>query len=608
VPTFDARDVHLQWPLAYVADGLGGVLVIDVRKAAEPKLVGGARVSSDPALADRAVGVTMLFQNSRPVVEEGKVADRRTPARALLCVLDEREGLVLFNATDPAALEKLWPPAEERSRAQRRDGTFRGLVVRSHVDVAEPQGGSKTREGDYAYLLAETDAPNADPQSRLLVLDITEPRRVRSVAALPSGESTEMLAVGAYYNPPFLQPVAFAPGSDGIVATGVSVSGEPRQLGVLAGLRECYAIALEEFPLDRMLDESGRPLKDVSHKESRWLTLPEIERLLLVPSNLLGNGGARAASPIPGAGARMHFATCDVDKSGMLEGDEVRRAGPGLDVDGDGRVLLRDLAPLARLVEPDRTESDGSAPAFLQTRVDRDGDLARLFDGVAPLAFDEDGNRKLDRGELSRILFAALDLDGDRGLSLDELSRHPGELRQLRLGGKSAQERFERVDTNGDGRVQPKELKLADEEFLALDVDRSGVVELGGASNPAWERRGHFPRGTEWPTRRAVALSLSPRASVEALLAEFVVDGDGALGARDLKARPELWQELDLDRDGTAEPTELASRVALAQAQGVEALPDHFEERWDLDGDGDVAEDELPELVRRVLERRAQRR
>ncbi|MBM3990752.1 MAG: hypothetical protein FJ298_07055 [Planctomycetes bacterium] len=607
VLTFDARDVHVQWPLAYVADGIGGVLAIDVRKPAEPKIVGGARVSSDAARADAAVGVTFLFQNSRPVAEEGVVADRRTPARALLCVLDEREGLVLFNATEPGTLEKLWPPDEERSRAQRRVGVFRGFSVRSHVDLAEPQGGSRTREGDWAYLLAEFDAPNADPQSRLFVLDITEPRRVRSVAALASGESTEMLAVGAYYNPPFLQSVALAPGSDGVVATDVSVSGEPRQLGALAGLRECYAIALEEFPLDRMLDEAGRPLKDVSHVGSRWLTLPEIERVLLVPAKLLGSDAGRAASEIPGQGARMHFQACDADRSGLLEGDELRRAGQGLDGDGDGRVALRDLARLARLVEPERSETDASAPAFLATRVDRDGDLARLFDGLAPLQFDEDGNRRLDRAELSRILFAALDLDGDRALSPDELSRHPGELRQLRLGGATAQARFARLDANGDGKIQPKELRIADEEFLALDVDRSGEVELGEQGVPAWEARGYFTRDSEWPTRRVAALSLSPRITLESLLEAFDVDRDGALGARDLKARPGLLIELDLDRDGTAEPNELGNRVQLAQAQGVEASPDDFVGRWDLDGDGEVEERELPELVRRVLARRVQR-
>ena len=231
-----------------------------------------------------------------------------------------------------------------------------------------------------------------------------------------------------------------------------------------------------------------------------------------------------------------------------------------------------------------------------------------MFDGLSPLEFDDDRNRKLDRGELSRVLLAALDLDGDRSLSLDELSRHPGELRQLRLGGAVALARFARLDTNGDGRIQSKELKLADEEFLALDVDRSGFVELGPVSSRDWEARGHFARGSEWPTRRAVALSLSPRITLEALLETFDVDRDGALGARDLKTRPGLLEELDLDRDGTAEPEELAGRVRLAQAQGVEAAPDDFVERWDLDGDGSVEERELPELVRRVLARRRERR
>jgi Ca2+-binding EF-hand superfamily protein len=603
VPTFDARDIHVQWPYAYVADGIGGVLVLDVRKPAEPKVVSGARVSSESALPDAAVAVSVLFQNSRPIAEDGRVTDKRTIARALLCVLDEREGLVMFNATEPSALEKLWPPAEERSRV-RRNAVYRGMVVRSHVDLAEQQGGSKTREGDFVYLLSEVDVENADPQSRLSVVEVTEPRRVRSLATLPSGDATEMLALGAYYNPPFLASVALAPGSDGLYATDVSVSAEPKQLGVVAGLRECYAVALEEFPLDRMIDEAGRPLKDVSHVGSRWLTMPEIERLLLVPSALLGNSAERPKSEVPGAGARAHFAACDVDRSGVLEGDEVRRAGAALDADGDGRILLRELAALARLKEGDRTESEPAAPVFLETRVDRDGDLARLFDGVSPLEFDVDGNRRLDRAELSRILFAALDLDGDRALAIDELSRHPGDLRQLRYGGLLARERLARLDANGDGRIQAKELRISDEDFLALDVDRSGFVDLGPEGRTYWETRGHFSAGSEWPSRRAVALALPPRVSVEALLATFDSDRDGALGARDLKGRSELFTELDTDRDGSAEPDELAARVRLIEAQGVEAAPDRFVERWDLDGDGQVSDKELPEVAWRVLARR----
>jgi Ca2+-binding EF-hand superfamily protein len=603
VPTFDARDVHVQWPLAYVADGIGGLLILDVRKPAEPKVVSGARTSSDAALPDSAVAVSLLFQNSRPIAEDGRASDKRTIARALLCVLDERDGLVLFNATEPSALEKLWPPSEERSRA-RRNVTYRGMVVRSHVDLAEPQGGSKTREGDFVYLLSESEVENAAPQSRLSVLEVTEPRRVRSLATLPSGDATEMLALGAYYNPPFLASVAFAPGSEGLYVTDVSVSAEPKQLGVVAGLRDCFAVALEEFPLDRMLDETGRALKDVSHAGSRWLTLPEIERLLLVPSTVLGNAVGRAKSEIPGAGARAHFAACDADRSGMLEGEELRRAGATLDADRDGRVLLRELAALAKLREGERTEAEAAAPVFLETRVDRDGDLARLFDGVAPLEFDVDGNRRLDRAELSRVLFSALDLDRDRALDLDELSRHPGELRQLRYGGELARSSFARVDSNGDGRIQAKELRIADEDFTALDVDRSGFVELGPAGRVYWEERGHFGATSEWPSRRAMALALPPRITVEALLATFDADRDGALGARDLKPRSELLAELDTDRDGSAEPEELAARVRLIDAQGVEVAPDRFVERWDLDGDGQVSEKELPEVAWRVLARR----
>jgi hypothetical protein len=42
-------------------------------------------------------------------------------------------------------------------------------------------------------------------------------------------------------------------------------------------------IALEEFPLDRMVDESGKQLKDISHPDSRYLTRAEIDRVLHVP-------------------------------------------------------------------------------------------------------------------------------------------------------------------------------------------------------------------------------------------------------------------------------------------------------------------------------------
>jgi len=97
-----------------------------------------------------------------------------------------------------------------------------------------------------------------------------------------------MLAAAQLFNPPFLQTVLFAPGQEGVFATDATVSAEPKQLGALGGLQRAYAMAIEEFPFDKMLDESGRKLKDVSHRESRWLNQPEIERVLSVTGERLG--------------------------------------------------------------------------------------------------------------------------------------------------------------------------------------------------------------------------------------------------------------------------------------------------------------------------------
>ncbi|MCC7011254.1 MAG: hypothetical protein IT454_01720 [Planctomycetes bacterium] len=602
VPTFDANSVRVQWPHAFVADGAGGVLVVDIRRPSEPKVVGGTRLHDAETAVDAATHVEVLFQNSRPISEDGRPVDQRTKPRMLLAVLDERDGLYLFDATEPSQLEQLHPQREDRSRARRFEVSWRGMVLASHVDIAEPQGGSKTREGDFVYLLGEADNGNAQATSRLSIFEVTEPKRVRPIATLPSGLSTEMLAGGAYFNAPFLQSLMFAPGSEGVFASDVTISAEPVQLGTLAALRECYVVALEEFPLDKQLDEAGRALKDTSHVGSRWLSLTEIERLLLVPGDILGTLKPHARpDEIPGATARLHFERCDADHSGVLDGDELTRAGSSFDLDGDGRIVLAELAGSAGLEDRATTRVTPPPPSnFLSTRVDRDGDLARLFDGLAPLEFDLDADRRLNVSELSRALFAALDLDGDRGLSIDELSRHPGTWRELRFRG-AVLALFEALDDNKDGRIQAKELTLADDERRALDRDGSGFLELGPLTQPAAERAGYFALDSEWPTRRPLFVQLAPRITVEQLLTAFDADKSGTLTAREMKRRGDLFRELDANRDDIVDATELAARVRIVDANGVEVLPDGFVERWDLDGSGKVEPDELPSVLRTLL-------
>jgi Ca2+-binding EF-hand superfamily protein len=384
------------------------------------------------------------------------------------------------------------------------------------------------------------------------------------------------------------------------------------QLGAVTPLVGAYAVAVEEFPIDRMLDEAGRPLKDVSHVGSRWLTLREIERLMRVPGELLETIlPGDVPTEVPGATARLSFARLDTDRSGLLEADELeagREAAPlaQLDADGDRRVTLSELVGLARLTPPGTREEprgeDGSP--FLERRIDPDGDLARLLDGLNPFSFDRDGDRKLERKELEAVFVAALDLDGDGSLSPDELSRHPGPLRELRFGGARARELFDAVDPNHDGRVTVREYRLRDEDLEALDVDGDGVVHLGEPRNPWWERRGFTIAESEWPKRQAFRFALPPAIDLEGLEALLDADRDGVLTQRELKSREDLFLELDRNGDGRVPQDEYRRAVDLIARYGVDATLDGHVERWDLDGDGEVERGELPEAAWSAIEER----
>ncbi len=605
LPTFDASSVQIRWPFAYLADGPGGLVVVDIRNPREPRVVGGSALTVDPSVEDHAVQVATLFQYSHPLAQGDKPSAKRSAARLLVAALDENTGPVLFDVTEPSSPERLWPPTRG-TRAQRDDQTWRGLALASHVDVAEAQGGARTREGDYLYALVENSDAAGNHRSALVVFDASDPKRMKSIANVNAGFATEMLACASFYNAPFLQTVMLTPGELGVFATDVSISAEPKQLGALAGLRSAYVVALEKFPLDKMLDEAGRLLKDVSHADSRWLTRGEIERLLLVPGELLGTLSAAAIrAEIPGETARLHFARCDADHSGVLDGDELARAGARFDENGDGRALLSELAGNAGLRESDRTRAGAPEPSrFLTTRVGVDGDLARLLDGVAPFPFDVDGDRKLDRVELSRAFFAALDLDASKTLDVDELSRVPGELRQLRYGGPWASAAFAALDDSKDGRLQAKEFAVAEADLIALDMDRDGYVHLGDPVDPYWERRGIVGRSSEWPSRRAAYIALPPNITSERVLAIFDVDHDGMLGVRELRKRPELLRQLDTDGDSLVTAAEIDNGVRTVTTVGVDACPDEFVDRWDLDGDGKLADGELPETARILLRRR----
>jgi hypothetical protein len=160
---------------------------------------------------------------------------------------------------------------------------FFDVQVFSRFDLGSPGGDIPTEENDYACFAVQ-DGDVAVGQGHALMVRITNPRvpKVVSNGAIPDGSFH--VAMAAWYDAPFLQRFALVAGRNAATALNTSASDKPMLLGPLFGEGLAVTgIALEEFPLDRMVDESGKQLKDLSHPGSRYLTRAEIDRVLHVP-------------------------------------------------------------------------------------------------------------------------------------------------------------------------------------------------------------------------------------------------------------------------------------------------------------------------------------
>lgn len=594
---FEANAVSVQWPFAYVADGPGGLAICDIRIATAPRFVSALAIGKNDQVPDDITAVATLFQYSRPrTYRDGRPRKARTKARNVAAVLDHVAGLSLVDVTDPDHPFLLYPKGDRRSAA-RNSPLYTGLLLRSHVDLAESQGGESTRERDYAYVLVETGAPD-NRRTNVVSIDISNPEAPDLKGNVRAAAASEMAVLAELYNPPFLQSVLLTAGEDGVAATDVSASEDLTQLGVLAGLRDCYVIALEEFPLDQMVDEHGAPLKDVSHEGSRWLRREEFARILDVPEAIIRSlPDGLEVLQVPGQTARLHFDRLDADGNGLLQDAEFRAGGGrAVDLDKDERITLLELAKATgalrlRFTAPPIEEP---ASAFDVERIGENGDLARLLDRVNPRDFDRNGDARLVERELKAAFFAALDLSDDGMLSPAELSRAPGELRQLRYGGEWAVKRFRKFDSNNDGSLSLREYKLESSDVEALDRDENGNVQLDAAYDPRRIERGDVQLPPEWPARRRFNWNLPPNLTLERLLGTLDKNEDGKLTRRELAVRPDLRGAFDLDGNQAAEEAEIARVLAILGRFGLDALGDDFRLRWDLNGNGRVEETELP--------------
>ncbi len=262
----EARGLFLDGPRLYVAAGPAGLAILDVFDPAAPAILSLAPFG-DREVPDDARSVSVLFQFSRPNPVEAHAP--RLPPRGLAVVANGADGMALVDVTRPEAPVFLG--------AVRIPGGCVDVALGTLFELGSEGGGIPSREVDYAFALSPGALHLLDVSS---TLGMPAERTPRSVAVANGGARS--LKVIRAYNPPFLQSFVLVAAAGGLEILEVSRPSEPVSRGTVAIPGTARADA-EEFPLDRMIDFRGRPLKDVSHEGARYLDPEELRRVLTAP-------------------------------------------------------------------------------------------------------------------------------------------------------------------------------------------------------------------------------------------------------------------------------------------------------------------------------------
>ncbi|MBI5366764.1 MAG: hypothetical protein HZA54_06985 [Planctomycetes bacterium] len=289
VATKDARAISLSNLCAFVADGPGGLVAIDFADPLHPVAVGAASTARPKSeLAADATHVVTLFQYSRPAAE-----GKRTAARNLAITADTRGGGAIFDVTEPARPTRLSGFLQPPDDVERFE--VKGLAVGAKFDLGSEGGKIPSEEHDYVWTVFEQKNRNDDPRGYLRIFRITNPQNPQGMGQAMIQNNLSSIAVMRVYNPPFLTFFAFALGPGSTEVIDVSKPGQPSRLAQVPGLAGARGVAVEAFSFDRMMDEDGRVLKDISHEGARYLSREEIQKVLRVPLEqaTTGSGGKR---------------------------------------------------------------------------------------------------------------------------------------------------------------------------------------------------------------------------------------------------------------------------------------------------------------------------
>ncbi len=275
----NALDVQLGFRKAYVADESDGLVVCDLDDLEKPRVLAKLDLRSNGEDLVLARRLAVAFQFSRYRKDDGE----RTKARHLAYVACGTAGLKVVDVTEPAA-----PKLIARDKPDKAE--LEEIQFSSVFDLGSEGGGIPSRERDYVYILAKKDGTE---DRELRVIDVDDPRKPERAGTLDVGPRKKGFALAHVYNAPFLQHLIFVGDEEGWAIYDVTRRGQPALVGRVkappipparAGgeprMTRLVDLAIESMPLDRMIDEDGQPLKDISHPNARYLGLDELRKVL----------------------------------------------------------------------------------------------------------------------------------------------------------------------------------------------------------------------------------------------------------------------------------------------------------------------------------------
>jgi hypothetical protein len=255
VVTTDARALAVHGLQLVVADGGAGLAIIDVRLPQAPAIVAALDLNGEDPAPNNAQDVVTMPHYSNPVAAGMK------PFRMTAYVADGAAGVRIVSLDDPSAPYVAVTVPSTDARA---------IFVKSHFDV----GSSTTPSLEHEYLYI------ADGAGGLRIMHVSDPLSPVPVATLDSaGAISDLLVVNAF-EPPLNKAYLYAGlGDGGCAIIDVSTVTTPTVVKTLP-VAVSKGLDLERVRLDRMVDEDGRQIKDVSHDGARPFRRGEMERIL----------------------------------------------------------------------------------------------------------------------------------------------------------------------------------------------------------------------------------------------------------------------------------------------------------------------------------------